>query len=85
MLHLEYVCNPRGVMIGTVGSGGFSIHELEGASRFVADQYLGYGILDLSFINNQTSAIMNGTFYSNDGQIQDNFSILKPSIHALIN
>ncbi|MBA3978706.1 MAG: hypothetical protein H0X50_11050, partial [Nitrosopumilus sp.] len=62
----------------------FSIHTLKaGKAPFVEDQYLGYGILDLGFATNQTSTVLNGTYYSNDGQIQDQFKIIKPSIYAL--
>jgi len=76
--------DPRGPIVATVGTGGFSIHDFDaGKAPFVEDQYLGYGILDMGFVINQTSTMLNATYYSNDGQIQDQFKIVKPSIYSM--
>ncbi len=76
--------DPRGPIIATVGTGGFSIQNFDaGKAPFIEDQYLGYGILDVGFETNQTSTLLNATYYSNDGQIQDQFKIIKPSIYSL--
>jgi hypothetical protein len=76
--------DPRGPIVATVGTGGASIHDLEsGKANFVQKQYLGYGILDVNIENNQTMTVLNGTYHNNDGQVIDQFNILKPSIYAL--
>jgi hypothetical protein len=76
--------DPRGPIVATVGTGGASIHELNsGKADFVQKQYLGYGILDVAIGHNQTMTVLNGTYYNNDGQVIDQFNILKPSLHAL--
>jgi len=76
--------DPRGPIVSTVGTGGYNINTLKAVKApFVEDQYFGYGILDIGFETNQTSTVLNGTYYSNDGQIQDQFKVIKSSIYSL--
>jgi hypothetical protein len=50
-------------------------------------QYSGFGILDIDITNNMTqpATVMNATFYSNDGSIEDRFTVTKSSGNATNN
>jgi Calcineurin-like phosphoesterase len=74
--------NPEGQIYLTVGTGGASLHSLNGnkAPYIITAQDEVYGFLnvDVTGINNNGGTTMLvGTFYSNDGTVKDKFTITK--------
>lgn len=60
----------------TVGTAGEILHDFINQQPFVKTQFLCHGFLNLDVTNNGSN--MTGTFYDNDGLInQDQFTILK--------
>jgi len=67
--------DPEGQIFATVGTGGASLYLFTGQASFVANQYLGYGFLNVDVIDNGTTVV--GKFYANNGNIIDQFIITK--------
>ena len=68
--------DPEGQIFVTVGTGGAELYPLTGQAVYVANQYIGFGFLNLDVINDGT--ILNGKFYANDGTtIKDQFTMTK--------
>lgn len=67
--------DPKGMIFGTVGTGGESLYPLTGQAPYVATQYVGFGFLNVDVINDGT--ILSGKFFANDGTIKDQFTITK--------
>jgi hypothetical protein len=79
----ENYIHPRGQIFVTVGTGGAKLHSFEGKAPYIATKYTGYGILNLSIINEDDGASKGVTtlmaeFFGNDGKIRDYFTIEKP-------
>ena len=68
---------PKGAIFTIVGTGGVNvIHNFTGApAKFTANQFHGYGFLNLDFVHNGSKLI--AEFHDNDGTIKDRFSITK--------
>ena len=62
-------------IFATVGTGGKSIHDLDGKAPYIEDQYEGYGYLDIRIT--EDGRTLKGRFYANDGTTQDRFTIIK--------
>jgi hypothetical protein len=74
--------NPEGQIFLTVGTGGASLHSLNGnkAPYTVTAQDEVYGFLNVDVTgsnNNVGTTMLVGTFYSNDGTVKDKFTITK--------
>ena len=67
--------DPKGMIFGTVGTGGESLYPLTGQAPYVATQYVRFGFLNVDVINDGTT--LSGKFFANDGTIKDQFSIIK--------
>ena len=68
--------DPEGQIFVTVGTGGAELYPLTGQAVYVANQYIGFGFLNLDVINDGT--ILNGKFYANEGTtIKDQFTMTK--------
>jgi hypothetical protein len=68
--------DPEGQIFVTAGTGGASVYPLTGQADYVANQYVGFGFLNVDVINNGTT--FRGKFYANDGTtIKDQFTITK--------
>lgn len=67
--------NPEGQIFATVGTGGADTHFFLAKAPYMVSQYTGYGSLNIDVIDNGQT--FNATFYSNDGDIRDQFSITK--------
>src|ERR687898_1182338 len=68
--------DPEGQIFVTVGTGGAELYPLTGQAVYVANQYIGFGFLNLDVINDGT--ILNGKFYANDGTTRkDQFTMTK--------
>ena len=67
--------DPKGMIFGTVGTGGESLYPLTGQAPYVATQYVGFGFLNIDVINDGTT--LSGKFFANDGTIKDQFTIIK--------
>jgi predicted phosphodiesterase len=69
--------NPRGQIFTITGTGGaYDYHKFtEPAAKYIATQFNAYGYLNIDIINNGTKLI--GTFYNNNGSINDKFTIFK--------
>lgn len=67
--------NPEGQIFVTVGTGGADTHFFLAKAPYMVSQYTGYGSLNIDVIDNGQT--FNATFYSNDGDIRDQFSITK--------
>lgn len=67
--------DPKGMIFGTVGTGGESLYPLTGQAPYVATQYVGFGFLNVDVINDGTT--LSGKFFANDGTIKDQFTIIK--------
>ncbi|HEU4483719.1 MAG TPA: purple acid phosphatase [Nitrososphaeraceae archaeon] len=67
--------DPKGMVFGTIGTGGASIYPLTGQAPYVATQYVGFGFLNVDVINDGTT--LSGKFIANDGTIKDQFTITK--------
>jgi hypothetical protein len=63
--------NPQGQVFATIGTAGQSLHSYGVKPFYVEDQYRGYGFLNIA-INGLT---LTAKFYSNNGAIQDIFTI----------
>jgi hypothetical protein len=66
---------PDGLVLATVGTGGQSVMKYGSKADFAAQQYEGYGFLDISILDGGTS--LAGKFYNNDGELVDHFVIGK--------
>jgi len=67
--------DPEGQIFATVGTGGASLYLFTGQASFVANQYLGYGFLNVDVKDNGST--ISGKFYANDGNIIDQFTVTK--------
>lgn len=70
--------DPKGMIFGTVGTGGESLYPLTGQAPYVATQYVGFGFLNVDVIHDGTT--LSGKFFGNDGTIKDQFTIIKSVI-----
>jgi hypothetical protein len=69
---------PEGQIFATVGTGGASIYPFTGQAPYIANQYAGFGFLNVDVTNNNNGTTFNGKFYANDGiTIKDQFTITK--------
>ncbi|HEX6294648.1 MAG TPA: metallophosphoesterase, partial [Nitrososphaeraceae archaeon] len=85
--------DPEGQIFVTAGTGGAEIYPLTGQADFTANQYVGFGFLNVEVINNNngmTTTTITGKFYANDNDdsghsdggsskttIKDQFTITK--------
>jgi predicted MPP superfamily phosphohydrolase len=73
--------NPEGQIFLTVGTGGASLHSLNGNKApytvTAQDEEYGFLNLDVAGSNNGGTTMLVGTFYSNDGTVKDKFTITK--------
>jgi hypothetical protein len=67
--------NPHGVLFATVGTGGGELNFFNGKAPYVANQYRGFGFLNIDLANNAKSLIC--TFIANNGTTYDKFTISK--------
>ncbi len=68
--------DPAAQVYVTVGTGGSTLHDLNGKARYMAVQYKVFGFLDISITSNGRN--LTGTFYdSSDGTIKDHFTVIK--------
>src|SRR5918998_555663 len=73
--HTNNYSNPEGQIFVTVGTGGAESYNFLVRDPYMVDQYTGYGSLNIDVIDNGQR--FKATFYSNDGDIRDQFSITK--------
>jgi hypothetical protein len=73
--HANNYSNPEGQIFVTVGTGGAESYNFLVRETYMVDQYTGYGSLNIDVIDNGQR--FKATFYSNDGDIRDQFSITK--------
>jgi predicted phosphodiesterase len=71
--------DPEGQIFATVGTGGQSIHEFQGMNSYIVTQFEDYGFLDIEIKNGEDGGgkRLVGTFYDNDGSVQDQFTVIK--------
>jgi predicted phosphodiesterase len=77
--------DPEGQIFVTAGTGGAEIYHLTGQADFTANQYIGFGFLNVDVINNNNGTTFSGKFYTNDGVgvgsgttvVKDQFTITK--------
>ena len=67
---------PQGQIFVTVGTGGQSIFPFTEISPYMVNNYEGYGFSNFEVKRGETNS-MTGTFYANNGTIQDQFTITK--------
>jgi Calcineurin-like phosphoesterase len=67
--------DPKGMVFGTIGTGGAELYSLTGQAPYTAIQYVGFGFLNVDVINDGTTLI--GKFIANDGTIKDQFTLTK--------
>jgi hypothetical protein len=67
--------NPKGIIFSTIGTGGAEAYPLTGQAPYIANQYIGFGFLNIDVMNNGET--LSGKFYANDGTIKDHFTITK--------
>jgi hypothetical protein len=67
--------NSTGIIFSTVGTGGAEAYPLTGQAPYIANQYIGFGFLNIDVMNNGET--LSGKFYANDGTIKDHFTITK--------
>lgn len=72
----KHYVDPKGQIFLTVGTGGESIHALTEILPYTVNSYEGYGFLNLENIKGYANSLI-GTFYANNGTIQDQFTITK--------
>jgi predicted phosphodiesterase len=73
--HANNYSNPEGQIFVTVGTGGAESYNFLVREPYMVDQYTGYGSLNIDVIDNGQR--FKATFYSNEGDIKDQFSITK--------
>jgi len=64
-----------GPIFASIGTAGALPHGFRDKETYFADQYLGWGFLNVDITND--GKLLIGKFYSNDGTVIDHFSILK--------
>lgn len=70
--------NPGAPIYVTAGTGGAILHELDGRSQFVANQFSEIGFLNVNITSEGTEKQLQAAFdNSNNGTIMDRFSISK--------
>jgi hypothetical protein len=67
--------NPQGRIFTIVGTAGARLFPLYGHAPYIATQYIGHGLLDVTMTNNGKT--LNAKFYVNDGSVKDRFIINK--------
>ena len=67
--------NPHGTIFATVGTGGGELNLFEGKAPYIAEQYRGFGFLNIDLVNHDNS--LSGTFIANNGTSYDEFTISK--------
>jgi hypothetical protein len=67
--------NPQGRIFTIVGTAGARLFPLYGHAPYIATQYIGHGLLDVTMTNNGKT--LNAKFYVNDGSVKDRFTINK--------
>lgn len=67
--------DPDGPVFVTVGTAGAHLQKLNGKAPYITTQAVKFGFLNIDILKNGTA--LNGTFYSNDGTIDDRFTISK--------
>jgi hypothetical protein len=71
--------SPDGEIFITIGTGGESIFEFNDRKPYVVSQFdEGYGFLDITITDGGKRLV--GTFYANDGGIQDQFTVIKEEV-----
>jgi hypothetical protein len=65
--------SPHGIIFATVGTGGGELNIFEGRASYIAEQYRGFGFLDIEVMENGME--LRGRFVGNDGTIVDYFNI----------
>jgi hypothetical protein len=61
-----------------VGTAGARLFPLYGHAPYIATQYIGHGVLDVTITNNGKT--LNAKFYASDGSVKDRFTINKQKI-----
>ena len=71
--------NPEGQIFVTAGTGGAELYPLTGQADFIANQYVGFGFLDVDVINNnnEMTTTLAGKFYANYDVVDDNETTIK--------
>jgi hypothetical protein len=74
--------DPEGQIFAIVGTGGHNaLFNFTGKAHYIAEQYYGFGFLNLDVINGGTTfSTINAKFYANNGTIKDKFTITKSTI-----
>ena len=72
----NYYVDPKGQIFATVGTGGESIHAFTEISPYTVNSSEEYGFLNFEIKKGETNSLI-GTFYVNNGTIQDQFTITK--------
>ena len=67
--------NPHGTIFATVGTGGGELNLFEGKAPYIAEQYRGFGFLNIDLVNDNNS--LSCTFIANNGTSYDEFTIIK--------
>jgi Calcineurin-like phosphoesterase len=75
--------NPEGQIFAIVGTGGHNqLFNFTGKAPYIAEQYYGFGFLNLDVINGGTFSTIRGNFYANDETVKDKFTITKSTISS---
>jgi calcineurin-like phosphoesterase family protein len=74
--------NPEGQIFVTVGTGGADTHFFLAKEPYMVYHYTGFGFLNVDVIDNGHT--FNATFYSNDGDSKDQFTITKNSSSSVV-
>jgi hypothetical protein len=67
--------DPQAPIFLIIGTGGVNLFPQVGQQSYIASKHVGYGFLNIDVTNNGTTLV--GTFYSNDGTINDQFTNTK--------
>jgi predicted MPP superfamily phosphohydrolase len=67
--------DPQGQIFATIGTAGAQLQNLNGTAPYITTHAIKFGFLNIDIMKNGTS--LNATFLSNEGSINDKFTISK--------
>ena len=70
--------DPNAPVFIVAGTGGKSLYKLKDQENFVSNQFAKFGFIQVSIEENNNNNELIGKFYSNEGEIEDSFKIIKP-------